>query len=126
MSKLTLEQANTIVAKSLKKGNELGLNPLTVAVVDDGGMWRSRAGRRLPGHVYDGFRTCGARPGRLEPARVGVRLIINTRLDCIELPSGRRTHRGCVVTVPRGEPLRQAKTFTVGYSFPNMTSCHLV
>ena len=36
MSKLTLEQASTIVDATLAKGAELGLNPLTVSVVDDG------------------------------------------------------------------------------------------
>ena len=37
MARLTLEQAATIVDVSLAKGREMGLNPLTVAVVDDGG-----------------------------------------------------------------------------------------
>ncbi|WP_185984563.1 GlcG/HbpS family heme-binding protein [Aureimonas mangrovi] len=34
---LTIETARTIVAASLKKGGELGLKPLTVAVLDAGG-----------------------------------------------------------------------------------------
>ena len=37
MARLTLEQAATIVDVTLAKGREMGLNPLTVAVVDDGG-----------------------------------------------------------------------------------------
>ncbi|MDE0060014.1 MAG: heme-binding protein [Defluviicoccus sp.] len=37
MARLTLEQAATIVDVSLAKGREMGLNPLTVSVVDDGG-----------------------------------------------------------------------------------------
>ncbi|MCY4548597.1 MAG: heme-binding protein [Defluviicoccus sp.] len=37
MARLTLEQAATIVDISLAKGREMGLNPLTVSVVDDGG-----------------------------------------------------------------------------------------
>ena len=49
MSKLTLEQANTIVAKSLEKGTDLGLNPLTVAVVDDGGNLKAFAREDGPG-----------------------------------------------------------------------------
>src|SRR5260370_40533899 len=34
---LTLEQASIIVDKALEKGRELGLKPLTVAVLDAGG-----------------------------------------------------------------------------------------
>jgi uncharacterized protein GlcG (DUF336 family) len=34
---LTLEQASIIVDKALAKGRELGLKPLTVAVLDAGG-----------------------------------------------------------------------------------------
>lgn len=41
MAKLTLEQANTILNATLAKGRELGLNPLTVAVLDDGGSLKS-------------------------------------------------------------------------------------
>lgn len=37
MARLTLEQAATIVDVTLGKGREMGMNPLTVAVVDDGG-----------------------------------------------------------------------------------------
>ena len=36
MPKLTLEQAETIVDAALAKGAELELNPLTIAVLDDG------------------------------------------------------------------------------------------
>ena len=49
MAKLTLEQANTIVSESLRKGNERGLNPLTVAVVDDGGNLKAFAREDGPG-----------------------------------------------------------------------------
>ena len=34
---VTLDQANVIIAATIGKGRELGLNPLTVAVVDAGG-----------------------------------------------------------------------------------------
>lgn len=37
MSKLTLDHAMTIVQTALAKGHEMGLNPLTVAVLDEGG-----------------------------------------------------------------------------------------
>ena len=37
MTVLTLAQATTIVDKALEKGRELGLQPLTVAVLDAGG-----------------------------------------------------------------------------------------
>ena len=37
MSVLTLEQASTIVDQALRKGRDLGLQPLTVVVLDAGG-----------------------------------------------------------------------------------------
>ena len=37
MAKLTLEQASVICDATLAKGKEMGLNALTVAVLDDGG-----------------------------------------------------------------------------------------
>lgn len=37
MSRITLEQANDIVAAAFAKGRELGLKPLSVAVLDAGG-----------------------------------------------------------------------------------------
>ncbi len=37
MSRVTLEQANAIVAAALAKGLALGLKPLTIAVLDAGG-----------------------------------------------------------------------------------------
>jgi len=49
MAKLTLEQAQIIVDKTLEKGGELGLNPLTVAVVDDGGNLKTFARADGPG-----------------------------------------------------------------------------
>ncbi len=39
MSKLTLDQANTIVSAALAKGTELELQPLTVVVLDAGGHY---------------------------------------------------------------------------------------
>jgi uncharacterized protein GlcG (DUF336 family) len=49
MSKLSLEQASTIVQAALKKGRDMGLNPLTVAVLDDGGSLKSFAREDGPG-----------------------------------------------------------------------------
>ena len=37
MSRITLEQANKIVAAAFEKGKQLGLKPLSVAVLDPGG-----------------------------------------------------------------------------------------
>ncbi len=37
MSRISLEQANTLIAAALAKGRALGLKPLTVAVLDAGG-----------------------------------------------------------------------------------------
>jgi uncharacterized protein GlcG (DUF336 family) len=49
MAKLTLAQAQIIVEKALAKGNEMKLNPLTVAVVDDGGHLKAFARSDGPG-----------------------------------------------------------------------------
>ena len=49
MSRLTLEQAGVIIEKALEKGREMGLNPLTVAVVDDGGNLKAFAREDGPG-----------------------------------------------------------------------------
>ena len=49
MSKLTLEKAGTIIEKALAKGREMGMNPLTVAVVDDGGNLKAFAREDGPG-----------------------------------------------------------------------------
>jgi uncharacterized protein GlcG (DUF336 family) len=37
MTKLTLQQANTIIDRALAKADELGIAPLTVVVIDDSG-----------------------------------------------------------------------------------------
>jgi len=37
MSRLTLDQANAVIAAALAEGAALGLQPLTVAVLDPGG-----------------------------------------------------------------------------------------
>lgn len=37
MSRITLDQANTLITAALAKGGELGLKPLSVAVLDAGG-----------------------------------------------------------------------------------------
>ena len=49
MARLTLEQASTIVDATLAKGAELGLNALTVAVVDDGGHLKAFKRQDGPG-----------------------------------------------------------------------------
>ena len=37
MTRISLSQANTVISAAFAKGQELGLNPLTVAVLDAGG-----------------------------------------------------------------------------------------
>ena len=49
MARLTLDQADTIVRQSLAKGREMGLRPLTVSVVDDGGNLKAFAREDGPG-----------------------------------------------------------------------------
>ena len=41
MSELTLDQATVILDTTLSKGAEMGLNPLTVAIVDSGGSLKA-------------------------------------------------------------------------------------
>lgn len=43
MANVTLAQANTIIENALKKGEEMGLKPLTVAVLDSGGHLKALA-----------------------------------------------------------------------------------
>ncbi len=54
---ITLDQARIMVAEARAKGRELGLKPLTVAVLDAGG------------HLLAFEREDGASPGRFEIAR---------------------------------------------------------
>lgn len=53
---ITLEQAQTMIAVARDKGREMGLNPLSVAVLDAGG------------HLLAFAREDGASPGRFEIA----------------------------------------------------------
>lgn len=53
---ITLEQAQTMIAVARDKGREMGLNPLSVAVLDAGG------------HLLAFEREDGASPGRFEIA----------------------------------------------------------
>lgn len=57
MSGITYEQTQTIISATLAKGAELGLKPLSVAVLDAGG------------HPLAFARQDGASPGRFEIAR---------------------------------------------------------
>lgn len=57
MSNLTLRKARTIIRKTMEKGAEMGLKPLSVAVVDAGG------------HLLAFERDDKAPPGRFEIAR---------------------------------------------------------
>lgn len=54
---ITLDAARTMIAATREKGREMGLKPLTVAVLDAGG------------HVLAVEREDGAAPGRFEIAR---------------------------------------------------------
>ena len=49
MTRLTLEQASAIVEATLAKGAEMALNPLTVAVLDDGGSLKAFKRQDGPG-----------------------------------------------------------------------------
>jgi uncharacterized protein GlcG (DUF336 family) len=54
---ITIRKARTIIKAALAKGDELGLKPLTVVVLDAGG------------HLIAAEREDGASPGRFEMAR---------------------------------------------------------
>ena len=49
MAKLTLQQADQIIAGALAKAAEMKLNPLTIAVVDDGGHMKAFKRQDGPG-----------------------------------------------------------------------------
>jgi uncharacterized protein GlcG (DUF336 family) len=49
MAKLTLEQADKIIAGALAKAAEMKLNPLTIAVLDDGGHLKAFKRQDGPG-----------------------------------------------------------------------------
>ena len=49
MSELTLDQATVILDTTLSKGGEMGLNPLTVAIVDSGGSLKAFKRQDGPG-----------------------------------------------------------------------------
>jgi uncharacterized protein GlcG (DUF336 family) len=57
MSKLTLQQANTIIAKAFEKGREMKVKPLGVIVLDDAG------------HIVSAQREDGASMFRLDVAK---------------------------------------------------------
>ena len=49
MARLTLDKAQTIVSKTFEKAAEMKLNPLTIAVLDDGGSLKAFARADGPG-----------------------------------------------------------------------------
>ena len=57
MSKLTLQQANTIIAKAFEKGREMKVKPLGIIVLDDAG------------HIVSAQREDGASMFRLDVAK---------------------------------------------------------
>ena len=57
MSKLTLQQANTIIAKAFEKGREMKVKPLGIVVLDDAG------------HIVSAQREDGASMFRLDVAK---------------------------------------------------------
>ena len=65
MSKLTLQQANTIIARALAKAREMKIKPLGVVVLDDAGNIKSAQredAERLDLHLArlgEGFRDDG-------------------------------------------------------------------
>ena len=113
MSTISLRRARTIIRKTMEKGAELGLKPLSVVVVDTGG------------HVIAFERGDGAPPGRFDIAR-------GKAYGCVMLGIGGTAQRdraeaqayfiaaagaayeGKLVPVPGGILVRDAKGRTLG------------
>ena len=101
MSKLTIEQASTIIAAALERGGSMGLKPLVVAVLDAGGHMKAYAAQD------------GTSPGRFEVACGKARgaLLMGSSSRALNDQAGERPHflaglgsviPGGIVPVPGG------------------------
>ena len=113
MADITLRKARTIVRKSLEKGRELGLKPLSVVVLDAGG------------HVQAFEREDGASPGRFGVAQgkaygavmlglPGSAQMARAESQAYFMAAINGVYGGKVVPVPGGILLRDKKGAVIG------------
>ena len=110
---LTLEQASIIIDKALEKGRELGLKPLTVAVLDAGGhltALKREDGSSLLRPEIAGGKAWGALGmgfgGREFARRAAGNLVF---IQALSAASG-----GRIIPVPGGVPIRDKSGDIVG------------
>ena len=117
---LTLAQASIIVDKSLEKGRELGLKPLTVAVLDTGGhlmaLKREDGSSLLRPEIAGGkaWGALGMGFGGREFARRAAG--DPASIQALSVASG-----GRIVPVPGGVLIRDAEGQIIGATPPTMT-----
>ncbi|MBL6609805.1 heme-binding protein [Rhodobacteraceae bacterium IMCC1335] len=113
MNDLTLRKAKIIIRKSLEKGKELGLKPLSVAVLDAGG------------HLIAFERSDGAAPGRVAIATgkahgavmlgmAGRAQMARAEQQAYFMQAVNGAFQGQVVPVPGGVLIRDARQNIVG------------
>jgi len=111
--KITLSKARTMIRKTLEKGGEMGLKPLSVVVLDAGG------------HVIAFERQDGAAPGRFAIAHgkaygavmlgmAGTAQMARAEAQSYFMAAVNGVYGGQVVPVPGGVLLRTAKGEVVG------------
>ena len=110
---VSLRRARTIIRKTLEKGRELELKPLSVVVLDAGG------------HVQAFEREDGASPGRFGIAHgkaygavmlgmAGTALMARAEAQAYFMASVNGVYGGAVVPVPGGVLLRDKKGAVIG------------
>ena len=110
---VTLEQARIMIAETFKKGNELGLKPLSAVVLDAGG------------HVQAFEREDGAAPGRFGIAHgkaygavmlgmAGRAQMARAEQQAYFMAAVNGVYGGAVVPVPGGLLLRDAAGVVIG------------
>lgn len=113
MTEITLENARTIIASTLTKGNEMGLKPLSVVVLDAGG------------HVKAFEREDGAAPGRFAIAHgkaygsvmlgmAGTAQMARSEQQAYFMAAVNGVFGGQVVPVPGGVLVRGADGAVIG------------
>ncbi|WP_298261586.1 heme-binding protein [uncultured Litoreibacter sp.] len=113
MAGISLNKARTIVRKSIAKGQDLGLKPLSVVVLDAGG------------HVQAFERSDGAAPGRFDIARgkaygavmlgmSGSAQMARAEQQAYFMNAVNGVFGGAVVPVPGGVLLRDKKGAVIG------------
>jgi uncharacterized protein GlcG (DUF336 family) len=113
MASITVNKARTIIRKTLEKGTELALKPLSVIVLDDGG------------HAIAFERSDGAAPGRFGIAHgkafgaVMLGMAGQAKMACAEqqayfMAAVNGVFGGAVVPVPGGVLVRDKKGKVIG------------